>query len=137
MWQAGSFHSGMWGSFFSCCMWDLVPCPGIEPRPPPLEAQSLTTGPPRQSPAAAAKSLQSCPTLCDPIDGSPPGSSVHGILQARILEWVAISFSNLVAKSRLTLWNPMDHSLPGSSVHGILQARILEWVAMPSSRGSS
>ena len=43
--------------------------------------------------AAAAKSLQSCPTLCDPIDGSPPGSSVPGILQARTLEWVAISFS--------------------------------------------
>ena len=45
--------------------------------------------------AAAAKSLQSCPTLCDPIDGSPPGSPVPGILQARILEWVAISSSNL------------------------------------------
>ena len=44
--------------------------------------------------AAAAKSLQSCPTLCDPIDGSPPGSPIPGILQARILEWVAISFSN-------------------------------------------
>ena len=44
--------------------------------------------------AAAAKSLQSCPTLCGPIDDSPPGSSVPGILQARILEWVAISFSN-------------------------------------------
>ena len=44
---------------------------------------------------AAAKWLQSCPTLCDPIDGSPPGSSVHGILWARILEWVAISFSKL------------------------------------------
>ena len=44
--------------------------------------------------AAAAKSLQSCPTLCDPMDGSPPGSSVPGILQARTLEWVAISFSN-------------------------------------------
>ena len=43
---------------------------------------------------AAAKSLQSCPTLCDPIDGSPPGSIVLGILQARTLEWVAISFSN-------------------------------------------
>ena len=42
----------------------------------------------------AAKSLQSCPTLCDPIDGSPPCPSVHGILQARTLEWVAISFSN-------------------------------------------
>ena len=44
--------------------------------------------------AAAAKSHQSCPTLCDPIDGSPPGSPVPGILQARTLEWVAISFSN-------------------------------------------
>ena len=46
------------------------------------------------SAAAAAKSLQSCPTLCDPVDGSPPGCPVPGILQARILEWVAISFSN-------------------------------------------
>ena len=44
--------------------------------------------------AAAAKSLQLCPTLCDPIDGSPPGSPVPGILQARTLEWAAISFSN-------------------------------------------
>ena len=44
--------------------------------------------------AAAAKSHQSCPTLCDPIDGSPPGSAIPGILQARTLEWVAISFSN-------------------------------------------
>ena len=44
--------------------------------------------------AAAAKSLQSCPTLCDPIDGSPPGSTVPGIIQTRTLEWVAISFSN-------------------------------------------
>ena len=44
--------------------------------------------------AAAAKSLQSCPTLCDPIDGSPPRSPVPGIFQARVLEWVAISFSN-------------------------------------------
>ena len=45
--------------------------------------------------AAAAKSLQSCPTLCDPVDGSPPGSRVPGILQARTLKWVAISFSNV------------------------------------------
>ena len=44
--------------------------------------------------AAAAAARQSCPTLCDPVDGSPPGSSVPGILQARTLEWVAISFSN-------------------------------------------
>ena len=45
--------------------------------------------------AAAAKLLQSCLTLCDPIDGSPPGSTAPGILQARTLEWVAISFSNV------------------------------------------
>ena len=48
----------------------------------------------RTSAAAAAKLLQPCPTLCDPIDGSPPGSPIPGILQARTLEWVAISFSN-------------------------------------------
>ena len=49
---------------------------------------------------AAAKSLQSCPTLCDPIDGSPPGSSIPGTLQARTLEWVAISFSITVINSK-------------------------------------
>ena len=88
--------------------------------------------------AAAAKSLQSCPTLCDPIDGSPPGSSVPGILQARTLEWVAISFSNAwklkseseVAQSCPTLSDPMDCSPPGSSIHGIFQPRVLEWVAI-------
>ena len=88
--------------------------------------------------AAAAKSLQSCPILCDPIDSSLPGSSVPGILQARILEWVAISFSNACVhakslQSRPALCNPMDSSSPGSSVQGILQARILEWVAISSS----
>ena len=55
---------------------------------------SKKTYSPNVATAAAAKSLQSCPTLCDPIDGSPPGSPVPGILQARILEWVAMSFSN-------------------------------------------
>ena len=53
-------------------------------------AKMLTVG---ESAAAAAKSFQSCLTLCDPIDGSPPGSSIHRILQARILEWAAISLS--------------------------------------------
>ena len=71
----------------------------------------------------------------DPIDGSPPGSSVLGILQARTLKWVAISLSNACMhakslQSRLSLCNPMDSSLPGSSGHGILQARILQWVAI-------
>ena len=53
-----------------------------------------TATPLDEAAAAAAESLQSCPTLCDPIEGSPPGSPVPGILQARTLEWVAISFSN-------------------------------------------
>ena len=85
---------------------------------------------------AAAESLQSCPILCDPIDGSPPGSPVPGILQARTLEWVAISLSNAwkwkvkVTQSYPTLSDPMDCSLPGSSIHGIFQARILEWGAI-------
>ena len=85
--------------------------------------------------AAAPKSLQSCPTLCDPIDGSPPGSSVHRILQATIPEWVAISFSNACMHAKLlqscpTLCDPMDSSTLGSSVHRTLQARILERVYM-------
>ena len=67
---------------FSCGMRGL-PRSGIKPMSPALAAA-----------AAAAKSLQSCLTLCDPIDSSPPGSPVPGILQARILEWVAISFSS-------------------------------------------
>ena len=54
--------------------------------------------------AAAAKSLQSCPTLCEPIDGSPPGSSVHGIFQARVLEWGAIAFSVAIAFTMIFLW---------------------------------
>ena len=75
--------------------------------------------------AAAAKSLQSCPTLCDPIDGSPPGSPVPGILQAGTLEWVAISFPNARMRAKSlhscpTLWDLMDSSPPGSAVHGIL-----------------
>ena len=57
-------------------------------------AQGLQRGSQKGPAAAAAKLLQSCPTLCDSIDGSPPGSPVPGIMQARILEWLAISFSN-------------------------------------------
>ena len=80
---------------------------------------------------------------CDPMEYSPPGSSVHGISQARILEWVAISFSNYysaaaaaaAAAAKLpqscpTLCDPIDSSPPGSLVPGILQARTLEWVAI-------
>ena len=80
------------------------------------------------------------PILCDPIDGSQPGSPVSWILQARTLEWVAISFSNawkwkVKVKSLWscpTLRDPMDCSFPGSSIHGIFQARVLEWSAIDS-----
>ena len=88
--------------------------------------------------AATPKSLQSCPTLCNPIDGSPPGSPVPGILQARILEWVAISSSSAwkwKVKGKLlspTCSDPMDCSPPGSTVHGIFQARVLDGVPLPS-----
>ena len=66
--------------------------------------------------AAAGKSLQSCSTLCDPIDGSPPGSAIPGILQARTLEWVAISFSNawkwkVKVKSLSHVWPSRPHRL--------------------------
>ena len=83
--------------------------------------------------AAAAKSLQSCPTLCDPIDGSPPSSPIPGILQARTLEWLPFPspmHESQITQSCLTLHDPMDCSLPGSSTHGIFQARVLEWVAI-------
>ena len=84
--------------------------------------------------AAAAKSLQSCPTLCDPIDGSPPGSSVPRILQARILEWVAISFSNacMHAKSLQscrTLCNPMDSSPQAPLSTGFSKQEY--WIGLP------
>ena len=80
-----------------------LPNPGIESRSPALHVDSLPSEPPDAGKcklfkfiylAAAAKSLQSCPTRCHPIDSSPPGSPIPGILQARTLEWVAISFSN-------------------------------------------
>ena len=93
-------------------------------------------------PAAAAKSFQSCPTLCNHTDGSPIGSSVPGILQGRILEWVAIILlqcmkmksESEVTQLCSTLSDPMDCSPPGSSIHEILQARILEWVAIAFSK---
>ena len=74
--------------------------PGIEPVSPALQADSLLLNDQGSilwlipAAAAAAKPLQPCPSLCDPIDGSTSGSPVPGILQARTLEWVAISFSN-------------------------------------------
>ena len=91
----------------------------------------------KASAGAAAKSRQSCLTLCGPIDGSPPGSSVPRILQAR--PGVGLPFpspmhesESEVGQSCLTLCDPMDCSLPGSSVHGIFQSRVLDWGALPS-----
>ena len=74
--------------------WSGLPCPSPGDLPNPgIEPTSLTSPELANGFFTTAKSLQSCPTLCDPIDGSPPGSPVPGILQARTLEWVAISFS--------------------------------------------
>ena len=96
-----------------------VPDPVTEPRSPAFQADSLPAelpGKPKYI-CMHTKSLQSCLTLCDPMDSSPPSSSVYGILQARILEWVAISFSNACLHVKLlqscpTLCNPMDSSPP-------------------------
>ena len=90
------------------------------------------------SAAAAAKSLQSCPTLYDPIDCSPPSSPVPGALQARTLEWLAIFFSNawkrkVKVKSLSHVWllaTPWTAAYQESCVHGIFQARVLEWGAI-------
>ena len=95
------------------------------------ERQHITTA----AAAAAAKSLQSCLTLCHSIEGNPPGSHVPGILQARILEWVAISFSNawkgkVKVKLLSRAWLLATPWTAAFSVHGIVQARVLEWVAI-------
>ena len=133
--------------------------------PPSLgfSRQEHWSGLPFPSPMHESESgvAQLCPTLSDPMDCSSPGSSVHGIFQARVLEWDAIAFSGiisrfcfsinswpswlfisiylplLVTQSCPALCNPIDYSLPGSSVHEILQARIAKWVAIPFSRVSS
>ena len=70
----------------SCCLQDLSSLTRDEAQAPSSGSQGIPT-------AATAKSLQSGPTLCDPIDGNPPGSSIHGIFQARVLEWGAIALS--------------------------------------------
>ena len=85
---------------------------------------------------------QSYPTLSNPMDYSLPGSSIHGILQARVLEWGPIpapgkKVEMLVTQPCLTLCHPLDCRFPGSPVHGILQAKIMERVAIPFSRRSS
>ena len=116
-----------------------LPNTGIEPGYPTLEADALTSEPPgKPFRDHAAKSRQSCPTLCDPVDGSPPGSAVLGILQARVLERVAISFSRawkwkvkVKSPSRVRLlatsWTAAYQALLSM---GFFQARVLEWGAI-------
>ena len=92
--------------------------------------------------AAAAKPLQSCLTLCDPINGSPPGSphpwdspgKNTGVGCHFLLQCMKVKSEGEVAQSCLTLSDPMDCSPPGSSAHGISQARVLEWGAIAFSR---
>ena len=95
-------HQNQQGHFGRCGGSQQHPCtdlPGFTVGGAALKRAAALESAPRTAPAAAAaaaaaKSLQSYPTLCDPIDGSPPGSPIPGILQARTLEWVAISFFN-------------------------------------------
>ena len=122
----GIFQAEYWSGL-------LFPSPGHQSQ------VSYTSGKPKTSSATAtARSLQLCPTLCDPIDGSPPslprpwdspgkntGVGCHFLLQCRKLK-----SESEVAQSCLTPSDPMDCSLPGSSVHGIFQARVLEWGAI-------
>ena len=88
---------------------------------------------------AAAKLHQSCPTLCDPIDSSPPGSPVPGIPGRNtgvgchfLHQCMKVESESEVEQLCPTLSDPMDCSLPGSFIHGIFQGRVLEWGAMPS-----
>ena len=91
----------------------LLQCMKVKSESEVAQSCPILSDPMDRSLLCYAKSLQLCPTLCDPIDGSLPGSPVPGILQARTLEWVAISL--------------------GSSIHGIFQARVLEWGAIACS----
>ena len=125
MWSNISFSVGLW----TCCH---VRALTLEPsrkwaRVLPLPLAS----------AAAAKSRQSCQTLCDPINGSPPGprpwdspDKNTGVGCHCLLQCMKVKSENEVTQSCLTLRNHMDRSLPGSSVHGIFQARVLEWGAI-------
>ena len=125
--------------FWLCTVWHvacgmLVPQPGMEPVLRALTAGSLSHW--TTAATAAAKSCQSCPTLCDPTDSSPPGSHPWdspgkntGVGCHFLLQCMKVKSESEVAQSCPTLCDPMDCSLPGSSCHGISQARVLEWVA--------
>ena len=89
-------------------------------------------------PVVAAKSLQSCLTLCDPIDSSPPGSPSPWDSPGKntevgchfLLQCMKVKSESEVVQSCLTLCDPVDCSLPGSSVHGTFQARVQDWVSI-------
>ena len=125
--------------------WLPFPSPGDLPRPgikctsPALTGRFFTTEPPGKpqiyAAAAAAVLLQSCPALCDPLDGSPLGSPSLGF--SRQEHWSGLPFpspmrESEVAQSCPTLSDPMDYSLPGSPIHGIFQAKYWSGVPLPS-----
>ena len=129
----------VWVCIIFCCGGCPAPCGMLSWIPDLTHLMSAATLPPPNKLSQpkmsllTANALQSCPTLCDPIDSSPPGSPIPGILQARTLEWVAISFSNAwkwKVKAKSLSRDPMDCSPPGFSIHGIFQARGLEWGAI-------
>ena len=109
-----------------------------QPRCPGFHIQEYTQSMEGWVAAAAAKSLQLCPILCDPIDGSPPGSPIPwdspgkntGVGCHFLLQCMKVKSESEVTQSCLTLLDPVDCSLPGSSIHGIFQARVLEWGAI-------
>ena len=101
------FSSNFWPYPATCGI--IVPQQGLNTRTLHWEAESQPLDHQEVPAGANAKSLQSCPTLCDPIDRSPPGSSVAGILQTRTLEWVAMSFAKEVPR--------YVHFEPGYTVH--------------------
>ena len=113
------------------CLWTVV----LLWQPKRTNSIPLSHSPHRDSPpvpvsAAAAKSLQLCPTLCDPIDGRDSLGKNTGVGCHFLLQCMKVKSESEVTQSCLTLSNPMDCSLPGSSVHGIFQERVLEWGAI-------
>ena len=114
----------------------LNPRAATVPSLPKCQSMCLTHS--EAAAAAAAKSLQSCLTLCDPVDCRPPGSTCPwdslgkntGVGFHLLLQCIKVKSESEVAQSCLTLCDPMDCSLPGSSVHGIFQTRVLEWGAI-------
>jgi len=126
---------GSYPHLFCLLFWQAGSLP-LAPRGKPSHTnkQTLPSQPFTHNPA---KSLQSCPTLCDPIDGSPPGSlsldssgKNTGVGCHFLLQCMKVKSESEVAQSCPTLSSPRDCSPPGSSIHGIFQARVLDWGAI-------